>query len=151
LSLMENLVCRLDPEHDLIKQARPFMKEVRMARVSPRRMLRELFTFGGGALSFLREVPLDIRRVLAQIKGGKSKITFNHEGLEPATNTFERATNRLSFALVVAALIIGSSLIIRANVPPLWGNVSVVGIVGYLLAGLMGFWLLISILRHGKM
>jgi ubiquinone biosynthesis protein len=151
LSLMENLVCRLDPQHDLIKQARPFMKEVRLARVRPRRMLRELLTFGGGTLSFLREVPLDIRRVLAQIKSGKSKITFNHEGLEPATNAFERATNRLSFALVVAALIISSSLIIRAHVPPMWGDVSVVGIVGYLLAGLMGFWLLISILRHGKM
>jgi len=109
------------------------MKQVRLNRVSPRRMLRKLLTFGGGAATFLREVPMDIRRVLAQTKGGKSKITFNHAGLEPATNVFERSTNRLSFALVVAVLIIGS------KVPPMRGDVSVVGIVGYLLAGLMGF------------
>lgn len=151
LSLMENLVRRLNPDHDLIAQAKPFMKQIKVNRVSPRRMLRELLTFGSGAATFLREVPLDIRRVLAQIKGGKSKVTFHHAGLEPVTNAFERSTNRLSFALVVAALIIGSSLIIRSKVPPMWGDVSVVGIVGYLLAGVMGFWLLISIVRHGKM
>jgi hypothetical protein len=28
---------------------------------------------------------------------------------------------------------------------------SVIGVAGYLLAGLMGFWLLIAMLRHGKM
>jgi len=33
----------------------------------------------------------------------------------------------------------------------MWGDVSLLGLAGYLLAGLMGFWLLISILRHGKM
>jgi len=92
-----------------------------------------------------------VRRIISQLKTGQTRVNFHHEGLEPATNALERSTNRLSFALVVAALIIGSSLIIHSKVPPLWGDVSVVGIVGYLLAGLMGFWLLISILRHGKM
>ena len=37
------------------------------------------------------------------------------------------------------------------KVPPMWGDVSVVGLAGYLLTGLMGFWLLMSIIRHGRM
>jgi len=37
-------------------------------------------------------------------------------------------------------------------VPPLlYNKVSAIGAVGYLVAGLMGFWLLIAMLRHGKM
>ncbi|HTH50060.1 MAG TPA: AarF/ABC1/UbiB kinase family protein [Candidatus Limnocylindria bacterium] len=151
LSLMENLVRRLDPEHDLIEQARPFMKQVRMDRVSPRRVLRELVTFGGETATFLREVPLEIRRLLAQIKGGKSKLTFHHDGLEPLNNTLERASNRLSFALVLASLLIASSLVIHAAVPPIWRGVSVLGLGGYVFAGLMGVWLLLSMLRHGRM
>jgi ubiquinone biosynthesis protein len=151
LGLMEDLVSRLDPDHDLIAQAKPFMKQVRMDRVAPRRMLREMLSFGGDAATFLREVPLEFRRLLAQVKGGKSKVTFRHEGLEPLDATLDRASNRLSFALVLAALIIASSVVIHARVPPVWHGISALGLVGYLFAGLMGFGLLISILRHGRM
>ncbi|MEI6357020.1 MAG: AarF/UbiB family protein, partial [Verrucomicrobiota bacterium] len=151
LGLMEDLVGRLDPEHDLIAQAKPFMKQVRMDRVAPRRMLREMLSFGGDAATFLREVPLEFRRLLAQVKGGKSKVTFRHEGLEPLDATLDRASNRLSFALVLAALIIASSVVIHARVPPVWHGISALGLVGYLFAGLMGFGLLLSILRHGRM
>ena len=151
LGLMEDLVSRLDPEHDLIAQAKPFMKQVRMDRVAPRRMLREMLSFGGDAATFLREVPLEFRRLLAQVKGGKSKVTFRHEGLEPLDATLDRASNRLSFALVLAALIIASSVVIHARVPPVWHGISALGLVGYLFAGVMGFGLLISILRHGRM
>ena len=122
-----------------------------MDRVAPRRMLREMLSFGGDAATFLREVPLEFRRLLAQVTGGKSKVTFRHEGLEPLDATLDRASNRLSFALVLAALIIASSVVIHARVPPVWHGISALGLVGYLFAGLMGFGLLISILRHGRM
>lgn len=151
LSLTEELVRRLDPMHDLIAQAHPFMKQTRLERMRPRRVLTGLLEFGQELADTARELPHEVRRIISQIKTGQARVNFHHEGLEPATNALERSTNRLSFALVVAALIIGSSLIIHSKVPPLWGDVSVVGIVGYLLAGLMGFWLLVSILRHGKM
>jgi ubiquinone biosynthesis protein len=48
-------------------------------------------------------------------------------------------------------LIIASSVIVHAHVPPLWHGVSVIGLGGYLLAGMMGFGLLIAMVRHGKM
>ena len=151
LSLTEELVRQLNPEHNLIAQAKPFMKRTRMERVRPRRLITSALEFAQEVGETARELPNEVRRIISQIKTGNARVNFRHEGLEPATNAFERSTNRLSFALVVAALIISSSLIIRANVPPMWGDVSVLGLVGYLLAGLMGFWLLISILRHGKM
>ena len=151
LSLTEELVRWLNPKHDLIAQATPFMKQTRLERMRPKRVLTSLLEFGQELAETARELPNELRRIISQLKTGQTRVNFHHEGLEPATNAFERSTNRLSFALVVAALIISSSLIIRSKVPPMWGDVSVVGIVGYLLAGLMGFWLLIAILRHGKM
>jgi len=45
----------------------------------------------------------------------------------------------------------GSSLIVLAGIPPLWHDIQVIGIIGFLGAGTMGFWLLYSILRHGGM
>jgi ubiquinone biosynthesis protein len=151
LSLMESLVRRLNPEHDLIAQARPFMRQVHLNRASPRRLLRQWAEVGGDALVFVRELPLELRRVLAQLKGGKLKVTFHHDGLEPLDNTLERVSNRLAFAVVLSALIVASSIILHARMPPQWHGVPVIGLVGYVFAGLMGVWLLLCILRHGQM
>jgi ubiquinone biosynthesis protein len=151
LSLMENLVCRLDPGHDIIGQARPFMKQVRLTQLGPRRFLRDWREFGGEAAEFLLELPLEIRRLMALVKEGRTLLRVHHHGLEPLMNTLERIVNRLAFALILSSLIIASSLIVHAKVPPMWHDMSVPGVLGYMVAGLMGFWLLIAMVRHGKM
>jgi len=66
-------------------------------------------------------------------------------------STFDRVSNRLAFAIVLASLVIGSSLIVLAGTPPKWHDIPVIGLAGFVIAGVMGFWLLISILRRGRM
>ena len=129
------------------------MRRVLLLQVHPRRLMRQWLEFGGEAAGLARELPLEIRRLLAQIKEGRARFHVHHEGLEGLLNTLERIVNRLAFALVLASLIISSAVILHARVPPLWGHgqVSAIGVVGYLLASLMGFWLLIAMWRHGKM
>lgn len=151
LALMENLVAELDPGHDILSQARPFMKEVRLRQVNPRRLMRQWLEFGGDVSDLLREFPLEVRRLVAIVKEGKGRVMIHHHGLEGLMNTLERVINRLAFALVLSSLLIASAIIVHARVPPIWHDVSVIGLLGYLLAGLMGFWLLIAMIRHGKM
>jgi ubiquinone biosynthesis protein len=151
LSLTESLVTRLDPGHDILGQAKPFMKQVRLRQVRPRRLWRYWLEFGGDVTTFLREFPLEARRLMAQIKEGRARLMIQHGGFDALLHTLERVVNRLSFSLVLSSLIISSSVIVHAHVPPLWHDMSVIGVLGYSLAGLMGFWLLIAMLRHGKM
>jgi ubiquinone biosynthesis protein len=151
LALMENLVARLDPGHDILAQARPFMREVRLKKLKPQRLMRQWVQFGADVGDLLRDMPLEVRRIAAMIKEGKGRLLIHHHGLEGLMNTLERIVNRLAFALVLSSLVIASSIIVHARVPPIWHDMSVIGVIGYLLAGIMGFWLLIAMLRHGKM
>lgn len=151
LSQTEHLVRTLAPGHDLLEQARPFVKELRRQRSSPRRLARELVAFGGDSLGALRTLPMELRRIAAQVRSGKSKVIFRVEGLTPLNNTLERVTNRLAYAVVLGALLLASSVIIHAGVDPKWHGIPVLGLVGYLFAGLMGSWLMIAIIRHGRM
>jgi len=57
--------------------------------------------------------------------------------------------NRLSFSIVLAAIIIGLSFLLQQNIPGLFGGLPVAEI-GLFLAGAMAFWLLVSILRSGR-
>ena len=76
---------------------------------------------------------------------------FEHKGLEPMPENHDQISNYIAFAIVLASLVAGSSLIVLSGIPPMWDGIPIIGIVGFLGAGVMGFWLLISILRHGKM
>jgi ubiquinone biosynthesis protein len=81
----------------------------------------------------------------------KCHFEFEHRGLTPLMQTFDQISNRLVFGIVLASLVIGSSIIIHSKIAPLCNGIPLIVLVGFCSAGLMGFWLLISIIRHGKM
>jgi ubiquinone biosynthesis protein len=151
LALMENLVARLDPGHDILTQARPFLRQARLNKLKPKRLLRQWMDFSADVGDLMRDLPLEARRLIALIKEGRGRLIVHHHGLEGLINTLERIVNRLAFSLVLSALVIASSIIVHARVPPIWHDMSVIGVLGYLLAGIMGFWLLVAMIRHGKM
>jgi ubiquinone biosynthesis protein len=62
----------------------------------------------------------------------------------------EAASNRIASSLVIAALIIGSSIVIHTNRGPMFMQFPLLGIIGFVSAGVIGFLLLLSILRSGK-
>jgi ubiquinone biosynthesis protein len=151
LGQVEHLVRVLAPDMDFLEQAQPFVREIHAKRVHPRRLMRELLLFGGDAVATIRALPLDFRRIAAQLRDGNAKVNFRVDGLRPLTDTLERVTNRLAFAVVLAALLVASALVIRSGISPAWHGVSIVGLVGYTFAGLMGALLLVSMIRHGRM
>ncbi len=77
-------------------------------------------------------------------------LKLEHRGLLPMERSLDRVSNRVSFAIVLAAQLIGSALIVLSDIPPRWYGIPIIGLAGFLVAGIMGFWLLISIIRHGK-
>jgi ubiquinone biosynthesis protein len=147
----ESLGTMLDPDFDAIKQAAPFIRRIQIDRLNPKRVAGDIFDSGSEFLHLLRDIPGEVREILRQARQGRIKIEFEHRGLEPALSTHDRVSNRIAFAIVLAALIIGSSLMVLSGVPPTWHQIPIIGLAGFVIAAIMGFWLLISILRRGRM
>ncbi len=151
ITTVEGVGMMLDPDFNCTSVSAPFIKRIRMERMHPKRMADDMLNFSTQIIQLLKDIPNEVRDILQQAKSGHSTIRIEHQGLAPAINTLDRVSNRVSFAIVLASLIIGSGLIVLSGIPPRWQDIPVIGIVGFLSAGIMGFWLLISILRHGKM
>ncbi len=151
LAITEAVGFTLDPEFDLAGKTGPFIRRIVMERLNPRRLLGEFFRSGGDLIQLLKEIPGETRDILQQIRKGKVKIGFEHRGLENFAFHVDRASNRIAFSLVIAALIIGSSIIIQTQIGPYLFGFSVLGLFGFLIAGIFGLWLLISILRSGRL
>ncbi|MCB1055248.1 MAG: AarF/ABC1/UbiB kinase family protein [Acidobacteria bacterium] len=151
LANVEGLCRGLDPDFEISSHAAPFLRRIQLERYYPQRLARDLAESGGEVLALMRDVPGELRATLAQLRRGRSRLGFELRGLDPLNATLDRVSNVLAFAIVLAALIIGSSLIVLAGVPPLWHGIPLIGLAGFVVAAVMGFWLLASILRHGRM
>lgn len=151
LVIIEGVGRSLDPEFNAFLRIEPYVKKLQMKRMNPWNMLKDLY-YSSLDLSYVfKDLPYDIRDVIDRIKGGEVNVDIEHKGIEPLLHTYDKISNRISFAIVLASLIVGSSLIVLSGIPPYWNEIPVIGIIGFLIAGVMGLWLLFSIIRHGKM
>jgi ubiquinone biosynthesis protein len=151
LATVEGVGLMLDPDLELIKLAEPFMVKVKKDRIRVNRLAEEAGITTSDYLDLVRDLPEQLRVILNQLRQGRMKMEFEHRGLEKLRMALDQVSNRIAFAIVLASLIIGSSLIVLSGIPPKWYNIPIIGLLGFLVAGVMGFWLLLSIIRHGKM
>ncbi|MCB1053466.1 MAG: AarF/ABC1/UbiB kinase family protein [Acidobacteria bacterium] len=145
LTLAEGLGRKLDPDYPFAEKAAPIIRKVKLERFSPKRLKRDLAFSGGQMALLLQEVPGEIREILKQVKRGKVHMEFEHRGLGPMIRSNERIANRIASSITLAAMIVGSSLIVLSGIPPKWHDIPVIGIVGFLASGIMGIGLLNSI------
>ncbi|MCC5789032.1 MAG: hypothetical protein JJT75_05315 [Opitutales bacterium] len=151
VATMENVVRQLDPDFDLVKEAVPHIRKVRTDRLRPGRIIETVRETGGSLFTLFRYLPLEINNFFRSLEKGRARIAFEHHGLKPMIRTLDQVSNRISLAIVLASLIVGSSLIIHAGIPPLWNNIPAIGLLGYTFAGVIGAWLVYSIFRHGNL
>ena len=102
----------------------------------------------GEVLAHLRAMPREVRELLDLAKQGKVKLEIEPAGLQKTLFALDQVSNRLAFAIVLASLVIGSALVVAADIRGLFGIP--LGMIGFVVAGVMGFWLLWSIVRHGN-
>lgn len=148
---VEGVARQLDPEFDMIARAKPFLIRVHSERFSPRRIAIDAMGLGKLMLTLMRQLPKDILDIGRVIRLQQLKLTVTHQGLQEMLVTHDRISNRISFSIIIAALVVGSALIVISKTPPFIFGISLIGIIGFLAAAVMGIWLLIAILKKGKL
>jgi len=151
LITIEGVGEKLDPEFNVAIQIKPFVERLVREKYSLRRIAKELKKFTKELYVFTSSLPKDLSLIFNKIKRGNLKVEFEHKGLENFILQMDKVSNRIAFSVVIAALIIGSSIIMQTNKGPLFLGFPVLGIFGFLIAGILGLWLVIAILRSGKL
>lgn len=150
LSTIEGIARELDPDFDFTSRVVPFVKREKMERFRPDRLAEEMLHISGDILQFIRRFPGEVLEIIRLIKKQRFSVQFEHRGLESMLETHERISNKLAFAIIIASLIIGSAIVIIAKIPPIVYGISLIGIIVFTAAAVMGVWLLIAIMRRGK-
>ena len=151
LAIIEGVARMLDPDFEMVAKAAPFVEKVRLERFSPKRISEDAYQMGADFLIFLQQFPKDALEIFRLIRQRKLTVNLEHQGLANMLATHDQISNRVSFSIIIAGLIVGSALIVISEIPPLFYGISLIGIIGFLAAALMGIWLLVAILRKGSL
>lgn len=151
LGAYEDIVEKLDPDFSFAAAVGPYARKLMWRQFEPGRIASQLGRSLRDLYQLALVLPHEMDSLLRRISNGKIGAELRHQGLDNLIREIDRSSNRLSFSLIIAALIVASSMIITAGVGPSLLGVSVLGIAGYLFAGLLGVWLVLAILRSGRL
>lgn len=145
-------VCRmLDPHFDFRRVGKAFARRMALREAAPARLVEELLHSVRETHRHLSSMPRQLGLLLTRIESGRLKMLIELDRVERPMHGLAAIGNRLSFSIVVSAILIASALIIqRPGEPTLWG-LPALGVLGFLMSAVMGFWLLVLIIRSGRM
>jgi ubiquinone biosynthesis protein len=151
LAISEAIARELYPQFNFAEILIPFAKKTYLNKFNPFTRFRSLIRTAEDGFDLLKKLPEDLQSILYKFRNDKFIITFKHQGLEEFGRRIDSSSNRLSFAIIIAALIIGSSMVMYLGKGNLPLSYPVIGITGFVAASVLGVWLLVGIMRSGKL
>ena len=151
LMTIESFATDLDKDFQIIELLKPYARKFSLEDIRPDNLFRQVRKVTRNAGELAARFPEDAGAIIQKFRRGKFKIHVHHEHLEELEKTLDNSSNRIAFAVIIAALLIGSSLLVPQN-----GNVlglvdlQTLGVLGYVTAMIMGLWLLVSIIRSRR-
>lgn len=147
--IVESVTRALDPDYEelavLEKRAAGF------GAANLRGLAADAGRVASGAGDLLAALPTALSAAARTLRSGRFDLRLRHEKLEELESRIDRSFNRLTFGVVTAAIIVASSIIMQTRLPPSIGGVPVLGLFGFFTAAVLGFGLLLAIIRGGRL
>jgi ubiquinone biosynthesis protein len=144
---LEGMGGQLDPDFHMTTEAMPLLRHVMRARYQPQVLARRSWQALRRTLEVAGQLPHDLSRLLRRARHGQVHVGIEIAHIRRVSDQIDRAANRLSLALVIAALIIGSSIVMTVGGGPTLFGLPAFGLLGYVGAALGGAAMLRSIWR----
>lgn len=151
LMTIEGIGKTLDPDFNAAETIQPFITRFYKENMSLSFMLAKVSELPKDIINFLTDFPQDIRTIIDRLKDGKITIELEHSGLAAMEESLEKSANRLSIAIIIASILIGSALLLLAHTPPLLFGIPILGLAGFIVAIIMSFVLILSIYQKGRL
>lgn len=131
LTTIESVGRWLDPAFPLAEFVRPFVEKLVEKRYSfsalRGRAQKSLLSY----LELAEDLPAELRSLLTQVRRNRFAINLEHRGLTRLTHTIEHASRNISFALIISAMLVGSSILILAARNAGMGALTAIGVAGF--------------------
>ncbi len=135
---------QLDPEFDMVATAEPFLERVVIARHSPDSLAKRGRDNIFEIYELLSSLPREARTIIRKARKGQLRLRVDIDPSERFSDRLERSLVRLTMGILIAALIMGSSIVMAASGGQIPFGLTFFAMLGFFAAVLGGLWLLVS-------
>ena len=150
LITLEGLGRQLDPDFDMVTHLTPFVRRVITERYMPEVLFKRGMRNLHDILSIATDLPRDIAHLIKETRRGKFKIDLDLKRLDRFAHQLDHSVNRLTLGILIASLVIGSSIVMTVQGGPTLLGLPLFGLLGFMLASGGSIWLILSIWRSGR-
>ncbi len=147
---LEGLGRGLEPGFHMAEEALPLLRKVMRAQYRPKVLAQRAWRNLRRTLALVEKLPHDLSRLMRNARRGRLNIHLDIAHLRRVGDQLTQAANRISMALVIAALIVGSSIVMTVGGGPTLFGLPAFGFLGFCGAVLGGLWLVRSIRRSQR-
>jgi ubiquinone biosynthesis protein len=151
VTTIESVGRQLDPSFKIAEHAAPFVESLIEQQHSPGALALRTADAGREMLGAFRSLPANLDAIARKARSDSLQIQFVHRNLDHFIREMDRSSNRLSFAIVIAAIVIASSIMVHAAAGPQAFGYPLLGLGGFVAAGVLGLGLVVGILRSGRL
>jgi ubiquinone biosynthesis protein len=147
---LEGMGRELDADFDMAGEALSVLERALRAQHAPSVLIKRGWRSAAEMLALIADLPHDFSRLLRAARRGRLEIHIDVTHLKHVGNQLDGAVNRLVIGIIVASLIIGSSIVMTVPGGPTLLGLPTFGLIGYLSAAAGGVWLLLSIWKSRR-
>jgi ubiquinone biosynthesis protein len=144
---LEGMGRALDPAFHMAEQALPMLRHAVRERYQPQALANRVGRGLQAGLNLIAGLPADMARLIQTARRGRIQLHIDVKELREVSAQLDRAASRVAISLVVAALIIGSSIVMTVGGGPTLFGLPAFGLLGFLGAAAGALWLIGSVMR----
>jgi ubiquinone biosynthesis protein len=115
ITTIEGIALELDPEFDVLSHVAPQVERLMRRRYGLRALRARLQRALLGYAELAEDLPREVTSLLEQLRRNEFSVRLEHHRLDRLTETVEHASRNVAYALIIAALLVGSSILILAD------------------------------------
>lgn len=149
LMTMEGIISMLDPQLSIVDIAEPYGRRIMMKRYAPSNIAKNIGEIAVDYSRIVKELPENLEKISNLVTEGELKVKIEHSNINRLGSKIDIMSNRLSMAIIIASIVIGTSLVVGKIGNQFISRIPIVEI-GFVTAMVLGLFLTYSILRSGK-
>jgi len=147
---------------NILEFTKPYAKKLLQRGYDAKKMFKNIGRDARYMSKYAKVMPKFAHDILKQVAKGKQRIEVWHEGFQQFDTKLEKGINRLTVGLIISASILAAALVLNSAQKVLVLSLefigldqvpltALLGIIGYVVATILGIWLIISIYGSGKL
>jgi ubiquinone biosynthesis protein len=148
LVMVLDIAAKLDPGFNFLEESRIYLKRISISQTLSSDVLNKATRSAIEVIDGMFELPKVLSQMMRRISSGTFRIEIVDTDIKKLQESLDRSSNKLLTGMIIAALVIGSSLVLSGSGITLPAGVFYIALFGYVIAVLLGFGALWQVLRY---